>query len=205
MSLGIVAFPGSGAVTATLTDTINGANSGTFTLPGSRTLVVLCFAAQLSAGQATSCTIGGHAATEIVTNGVAGNSCSMWAAVVDPTDPDTWSITASVFSARSTAYFYRLTADRINATATAASSATNPTADLNVPAYSTYLGCAQAQGAAPPGASWAGLALDSKQTLSQHTTTCAHENYSAAASSQTATCTFSGSTGSAGVFAVFSS
>jgi hypothetical protein len=185
-----------------------GVVSGTYTLPLVRSLVVLCWGAQTSPGtDPSSVTISGHAATKVVSNGAGsfGNSSSIWAAMVDPTDANTWSVTcAGISSSRCDAQIYVLTASRLNATATGTSTAANPTATLNVAKNSTYIACVNAQGAAPPGASWTLLTGDDTLQTNQHTYSCAHKDYLAAANSQTATCTMSGSAVSAGVFAVFS-
>ena len=204
----IVPFPGGQVpVSLSLANTINSALSGIFSLPVSKRMVVLCFAAQTSPPSGvTNCTIGGHAATQIVNNGSTTNTCSIWAAMIDPaTDPNTWAVSGiSVFSGRCTAFIYQSTATGISVAASAVGTGANPTATLSVPDNSSYLGCAKAQGASSPGVAWSLLTLDSTQSFSQQSDTCAHKNYTAGVVGQVATCTFSGSSGSAGVFAVFS-
>lgn len=183
-----------------------GDTSGTYTVPSRRSLVILCWSAQTSPATApTSCTISGHAATSIISNGAATNGSTIFAAMVDPSDANTWSVSHSnIFSSRCRAEIYTATAGRINATATAASTASAPTATLDVAAGSAYIGVANSQHAGSATTSWTLLTEDDDADTNLHTYSSAHSNYTSAAAAQAATATFTATAGSGGVFAVFS-
>lgn len=123
--------------------------------------------------------------------------------MVDPTDPNTWSVSGiSVFSGRCVAFIYRVNAGRINASAFSTSIAVNPTATLNVGDNSTFVGAVKGQGSAPI-ASWSLLTADDNLPLGTQVYTCAHKDYQNGASGQTATCTISPVIDGVGTFAVF--
>lgn len=197
-----LAAGGKANLQAVLTNAAASVASGTFTVPSQRSLIVLGFAEQSStSGVSSGGIIGGHAATLLVQHGSGTFSC-LWAAMVDPGDPNTWSLTVpAIFSGRSMAYHYRIDgATAINLTASAA----GITGTLNVAAGSTYLGIAKGQGPSSPPISWTLLVEDREDDFSLQSYSVAHLNYVAAATSQTATATLSGSVANTGCLAVLS-
>lgn len=176
-----------------------GITSGTYTVPSKRCMVLLTWGAQTSpVNDPTSVMISGHAATKIV----GGASASIWAAMVDPGDPNTWSVTCpNIFSSRCLAGLFKSDASRINATSINNSGTLSPT--LNVPEGGSILGTIHFQhAAATSSTSWTLLSEDYDASGNQHTYSAAHKNYTAAAALQNPTVTPLNSAGSGEVWAV---
>jgi hypothetical protein len=196
---------GRAPVDATIQMAASAITSGTYTVPSQRSMVVLCWSAQTNPATApSSCTISGYAATQVVTTGAYINGSTIFAVMVDPGDPNTWSVSQGniIGGNRCRVQIYTTAATRINVTASASSTATAPTATLDVAdAGSSYIGVANA--AQDGSTSWTLLTENDDANTTLHIWSSACRNYAAPATSQTATATFTATIGSGGAFAVF--
>lgn len=161
----------------------HGVTSGTYTAPTKRSMVVLCWSSQTNPVVAvTSVTIGGHAATNIVEQfGTQVDGSGIWAAMVDPGDPGTWSVVqANIFGGnRCGGVVYTSDAAEINVTHTYASrTVASDSADVGRGgSYVSSAGAIWSSGT--PGLSWTGLTEDVEWVVGFKLGAAAHENFTA--------------------------
>ena len=166
--------------------------------------VVACLS-WLGSGSVSSCTIGGVSAAIVIQSASALRNTAICIAKVPTGTTGTVAFSLSASATNAAVAVYRLVGIPSAAAASSATStASNPTASLNVAKNGVAIGVATAGAGSPPSASWSGITEDCDNNYgSNQCRSSASQKFTTAQTGLTVTCTFSTTAGSAGCFAVF--